>query len=79
MIGLEKEIELRRKSKILERNELISYSSIAKIIKKPYNTTKRKIKNGVLTVDEAFDIYNNLNFKAKSEFDAFKYLFTEQD
>lgn len=79
MIGLEKEIEIRRKSKILERNELISYSSISKIIKKPYNTTKRKIQNGALTIDEAFNIYNSLKFKAKSKFEAFKYLFTEQD
>lgn len=79
MIGLERQIEARRIGLKLDTRELISYSYIAKILNKPYNTTKRKIKSGNITVQEAFDIFNNLPFKAKSKFEAFEYLFTEQE
>lgn len=77
--GLEKQIEARRMGVLLDKKEPISYSNIALIIHKPYNTTKRKIQNGTLTVAEAIKIYKDLGFKAKSTFDAFEYLFTEQE
>lgn len=78
MIGLLKEIELRKKSKFLDRNEQLTYVNISNIIHKPYNTTKRKIENGAFTVEEAIKIFRSVGFKAKSEFEAFEYLFTEQ-
>lgn len=78
MIGLLKEIELRKKSKFLDRNEKLTYVNISNIINKAYNTTKRKIENGTFTVDEAIKIFRDVGFKAKSEFEAFEYLFTEQ-
>ena len=76
MIGLEYEIEKRKIGKLLDRNERVSYVNIAKIINKPYTTTKRKITGNTLTVDEALKIFKTL-FNAKSKFDAFEYLFTE--
>lgn len=78
MIGLQKEIELRKKSKFLDRNEKLTYVNISKIINKVYNTTKRKVETGSFTVDEAIKIFRDVGFKAKSEFEAFEYLFTEQ-
>lgn len=79
MIGLLKEIELRKKSKFLDRNGQLTYVNISNIIDKPYNTTKRKIENGSFTVEEAFKIFRGIGFKCKSEFEAFEYLFTEQE
>lgn len=79
MIGLEKQIEARRVGINLEAKEAISYTNIASIINKPYTTAKRKIQNGTFTVREAIDIYRNLHFKAKNDFEAFEYLFTEQE
>ena len=76
MIGLEKEIDKRKIGEFVDRNERVSYVNIAKIINKPYNTTKRKILNNTLTVEEALKIFKTL-FNAKSKFDAFEYLFTE--
>ena len=78
MIGLQKEIELRKKSKFLDRNEKLTYVHISKIINKVYNTTKRKVETGSFTVEEAIKIFREIGFKAKSEFEAFEYLFTEQ-
>ena len=78
MIGLQKEIELRKKSKFLDRNEKLTYVNISKIINKVYNTAKRKVETGSFTVDEAIKIFRDVGFKAKSEFEAFEYLFTEQ-
>lgn len=78
MIGLLKEIELRKKSKFLDRNEPLTYVNISNIIDKTYNTTKRKIETGDFTVEEAFKIFRVIGFKAKSEIEAFEYLFTEQ-
>ncbi len=78
MIGLLKEIELRKKSKFLDRNEPLTYVNISNIIDKTYNTTKRKIETGDFTVEEAFKIFRAIGFKAKSEIEAFEYLFTEQ-
>ena len=78
MIGLLKEIELRKKSKFLDRNEPLTYVNISNIIDKTYNTTKRKIETGDFTVEEAFKIFRAIGFKAKSEIEAFVYLFTEQ-
>ena len=79
MIGLERQIEARRVGVHLDTKEPISYTNISNIINKPYPTTKRKIKNGTLTVREAIDIYKGLRFKAKNDFEAFEYLFTEQE
>lgn len=78
MIGLKKQIEARRIGIQIGTKEPISYSNVAKIINKSYHTAKRKIDNGSFTVKEAIDIYNGLNFRSKSKFDAFEYLFTEQ-
>lgn len=79
MIGLKKQIEARRVGVNLDMKEPISYTNIARIINKPYTTAKRKIDNGTFTVSEAIDIYKNLKFKAKNDFEAFEYLFTEQE
>lgn len=79
MIGLEKQIEARRVGIHLDTKEPISYTNISGIINKPYTTTKRKIKNGTFTVREAIDIYKSLKFKSKNDFEAFEYLFTEQE
>jgi hypothetical protein len=79
MIGLEKEIELRRTSVLLGRKEPMSYTNIAKIINKTYNTAVNKTKSASFTVEEAVKIYEGLGFKSKNDFEAFKYLFTEQD
>lgn len=80
ILGIEIEINKRKKKdKSSKHNELISYSNISKILNKSYNTVKRKIKNKNLTVDEALKIFENINFKYKSKFDAFIYLFTEQE
>lgn len=78
MIGLLKEMDLRKKSKFTDPMEQLTYVNIANIINKPYNTTKRKIENGTFTVEEAYKIYQTVNFKSKSPLDAFIYLFTEQ-
>lgn len=78
-IGLKKQIEARRVGIHLDAKEPISYTNIANIINKPYTTAKRKISNGTLTVQEAIDIYKSLKFKAKNDFEAFEYLFTEQE
>lgn len=80
MIGLRNEIDKRMKdgSKQLTRNEPISYAYISKIINKTYNATKTKVKKGKFTVQEALNIFNELNFKTKDKFEAFIYLFTEQ-
>lgn len=77
MIGLQIEIELRKKSKFLDRNEPLTYVHISKIINKPYNTVKRKVENGSFTVEEAIKIYRAIGFKAKSDFEALEYLFTD--
>ena len=78
MTGLEIQIECRRTDKkYFSSKEEISYSNIAKLIGKSYTNTKRKIKDNTLTLEEAFKIFNTL-FKAKSKFEAFEYLFTEQ-
>lgn len=79
MIGLMKEIELRKKSKFLDRNGQLTYVNISNIINKPYNTVKRKVENGSFTVEEAFKIFRGIGFKSKSELEAFEYLFTEQE
>lgn len=79
MIGLEKQIEARRIGINLDVKEPMSYTNISKIINKPYTTTKRKIQKGTFTVREAIDIYKSLRFKAKDNFEAFEYLFTEQE
>ena len=78
MIGLQEQIEARRTGKKLNSNEKISYVYIAKILNKPYNTTRRKIENGNLTVEEALKIFNGIGFQSASKFDAFIYLFTNQ-
>lgn len=77
MIGLKKQIEARKVGVQIDKKEPISYSNIANIINKPYNTVKRKVENGSFTVREAIDIYRSLHFKAKNDFEAFEYLFTE--
>lgn len=77
MIGLQKQIEARKVGVQLDRKEPISYSNIAKIINKPYVTAKRKVINSTFSVDEAILIYKKLGFKAKNDFEAFEYLFTE--
>lgn len=76
MIGLQTEIELRKKSKFLDRNEQLTYVNLSKIINKPYNTVKRKVENGAFTVEEALKIYRNIGFKSKNDLEAFEYLFT---
>ena len=78
MIGLKKEMELRKKSKCLNHNEQLSIVNIAHIIDKTYNTTKRKVEVGDFTVEEAFKIFRAIGFKSKSQIEAFEYLFTEQ-
>ena len=78
MIGLQEQIEARRTGKRLNSNEKISYVYIAKILNKPYNTTKRKIENRNITVEEALKIFNGIGFQSSSKFDAFIYLFTNQ-
>lgn len=79
MIGLQKEMELRKKSKFMDRDAQISYVNISKIINKPYNTVKRKIETASFSAVEAIKIYKTIGFKAKSDFDAFEYLFTNQE
>lgn len=79
MIGLEIEIQKRKIGTYLNSKEPIAYTNIARIINKPYNTAKLKIKNGTLTVSEAIKIYNELDFKSMDDFYAFTYLFTEQE
>lgn len=81
MQGLYKEIINRNKSKIktyIDRFEPLSIANIARMINTSYNTAKRKVENGSFTVAEAITIYRTIGFKAKSDFEAFEYLFTEQ-
>lgn len=78
MIGLKKEIEIRKKSLLCDKNEPLSIVNISKIIDKSYNTVKRKLTNGDFTVEEALKIYRGIGFKAKSDIFAIEYLFTEQ-
>lgn len=81
MIGLKKEIIKRKANNDIyfDRNEHLNIANIARIINKPYNTTKRKIDNGSFTIKEACTIYEDIGFKAKNDYDALKYLFTEQE
>lgn len=79
MIGLKKEIEKRKDIMTLKKyNEMVSVANVAKILNIYYNKAKRKIDNGSFTVREALDVFEAIPFKAKDEFEAFKYLFTEQ-
>lgn len=78
MIGLQKEILKRKQGLQLTKNEVISYAHIAKIINKDYKTARRKVESGNFTVNEALEIFEALPFRAKSKWDAFIYLFTEQ-
>lgn len=72
------QIEARRMGrKNIDSHEEISYVNISKLIDRDYKTTKRQIKNNTLSVSDAIKIFNTL-FKAKSKFEAFEYLFTEQ-
>lgn len=78
MTGLEIQIEARRMGKkYLDSREDISYTNISKLIGKTYKTTKKQIQENTLSVDDAIKIFKTL-FKAKSKFEAFEYLFTEQ-
>ena len=77
MTGLQKQIKSRVINNYLPANEKVSYMNIAHIIGCSYNTAKRKVDQNTFTVYEAIDIFNKL-FVAKSKFEAFEYLFTEQ-
>ena len=79
MIGLEKEIESRKTGGKLKKNDVITYVNISKIINKTYTTVVNKTKNANFSVEEAIKIYEKLGFKSKNDFEAFKYLFTNQD
>ena len=76
MTGLQKEIDTRKKSKLLRNNTQISRTGLALLLNKPYNTIKRKLENNSFTVGEALAIFHGL-FSAKNEFEAFEYLFSE--
>ena len=76
MTGLEKEIEIRKNSKLLNNTAPLTYSFLCKVINKPYNTVRRKVANNSFTVGEALKIFNTV-FNAKTKFDAFEYLFSE--
>lgn len=78
MIGLEIEIESRRRGRRLD-DPVISFANIARILDKPYLSTRRKIRKGDLTVQEALKIFESINFKCLDKFEAFIYLFTEQE
>lgn len=80
MIGLKKEMEKRKNDTITFANAInpLTIVNISNIIKKSYNTTKRKIDTGDFTVEEALNIFRTLGFKSKSEINALEYLFTEQ-
>lgn len=81
MIGLKKEIEKRKDEGIVtfaDRMNPLTVVNISHIIKKSYNTTKRKIDTGDFTVEEALNIFRTIGFKSKSEINALEYLFTEQ-
>lgn len=77
MIELERQILLRKTGRIMDRHENISYSHISKIINKSHSAVKSRFKKNSFTVGEALKIYNELNFKAKDDFEAFKLLFSE--
>lgn len=77
MIGLEEQILLRKTGKIMDRYENISYAHISKIINKSHTAVKNKCKKNSFSVTEALKIYECLGFKAKEDFSAFKYLFSE--
>ena len=77
MIELERQILIRKKGKIMERYENISYAHISKIINKSHTAVKAKFKNNSFSVSEAIKIYEGLGFKAKDNFEAFKTLFSE--
>lgn len=78
MTGLNIEIEKRKNGKHYLKND-VSYSGIAKVLDCSYPTAKRKCDLNYFTVSEALLIYNKLFKTSKgNEFDAYKYLFTEQ-
>lgn len=80
MTGLGLEIEKRKElSKFIKHNEIISIPNVAKILNVSYNTVKRKIATGDFSVEEALKVFDTIPFKTKDKFEAFKYLFTNQE
>lgn len=79
MTGLQLEIGNRRDGKRYVREQTISYSSIARIINKSYQTAKNKVIKNSFTVEESIKIFETL-FKAlpSTKYEAYKYLFTQQ-
>lgn len=79
MIELERRILANKKGKIMDRFENVSYAHICKLINKSHTAVKAKFKRNSFSVTEAIAIYEGLSFKAKDNFDAFKFLFSEVD
>ena len=61
----------------MDRYENVSYAHISKIINKSHTAVKAKFKRNSFLVGEAIKIYEELGFKAKDNFEAFKLLFSE--
>lgn len=79
MTGLTIEIEKRRNGNGYLKGD-ISYSGVSKVLGCAYPTAKRKCKKNNFSVSESFQIFNKLFKTTKNnEFDAYKYLFTEQE
>lgn len=77
MIELERQILSRKKGKIMDRYENVSYAHISKIINKSHTAVKAKFKRNSFLVGEAIKIYEQMNFRAVDDFQAFKLLFSE--
>lgn len=77
MIGLEAELNSRKKGKKSLPHAKISVTNIAGILGSTYPRVQRKLQNGSFTVEEAVKIFKELDFTTKEPFEAFIYLFTQ--
>lgn len=79
MLGLEKEIIARKTGKKSNPEERYSVAFIGRLLEKPYQTIRKKLKRKSFSIEEQWAIFKSIVPHEKQTMELLEYLFTEQD